>query len=297
MNRIFCILLMLLTFTTPPLQAQELHDSSSINKVRLGLFTASSASLYATSLIVLNEMWYKGYPKSGFHFTNDNDQWMQIDKLGHAFTAYYQSLIGIEGLKWSGVDDRKSIIYGSLFGIIFQTPIEILDGFSANWGASWGDLVANTMGSALAFSQYYFWNEQKVLFRLSFMPTVYGDMRTDVFGNNLPSKILKDYNGHNFWLSFPINFINPRIPEWLCLSIGYGAEEMLAGSKRTTASEFIHYNPYRQFYLSLDINTLKIPTKHKWLKAILVATSMIKIPAPALEFNSRNEFRFHPLHF
>ncbi len=47
-----------------------------------------------------------------------------------------------------------------------------------------------------------------------------------------------------------------------------------------------HHEPYRQFYLSLDADLTRIPTHSKTLKALLIIFSFIKIPFPAVEYNS-----------
>src|ERR1700742_236943 len=43
---------------------------------------------YGGSLIILNNTWYKNYPRSSFHTFNDDGEWLQVDKFGHAWTAY-----------------------------------------------------------------------------------------------------------------------------------------------------------------------------------------------------------------
>ena len=45
------------------------------------------------ALVGFNELWYKNYPKSNFHFVNDNSSWLQMDKFGHAATSYYGGVI------------------------------------------------------------------------------------------------------------------------------------------------------------------------------------------------------------
>ncbi|MBT3302364.1 MAG: DUF2279 domain-containing protein [Bacteroidetes bacterium] len=298
-SSLFCMLICF-SLSSPIIAQDSISSSPAFNKMRLGLLLGSSGSVYATSMIGLNSLWYKDYPKSNFHFFNDNDEWMQMDKFGHSLAAYYESLIGIQGLKWAGVENRKSIIYGSLFGLVFQLPIEILDGFSANWGASSGDLIANTLGAGLVFSQFMLWDEQKIVYKFSFHPTEFASMRSDLLGENLVQNIIKDYNGSTYWLSFsPQSFMKKEswIPDWLCLSLGYGADNMLGVSYAKTPDEYLHYVPYRQFYFSLDVNTLKIPTKNKFVKALLVGLSIIKIPAPTVEINSQGNVRFHPIYF
>jgi hypothetical protein len=296
-NFIFFISLLLISSLS---HAQIKSDTNNFNKKRLSCLLAGSTLVYGTAMIGLNALWYKDYPRSSFHFFNDNDEWMQIDKFGHALSAYYESLIGIHGLKWAGVEDKKAIYWGSLFGFVFQLPIEILDGFSAHWGASSGDLLANTLGAGLAFGQYAAWNEQRILFKYSFHPTKFADMRPDLLGTNLVQNVLKDYNGNAFWLSVsPKSFMaeTSPFPEWLCFSIGYGADNMLGVSYDKTPPEYKSYIPYRQFYFSLDINTLKIPTQSKFLKNVFRVISIVKVPAPAIEIRSTGKVHFHPLYF
>jgi len=300
MVRIRLFLLLLLILNYPLSAANILSDSSAMHRQRLAAFIGSSTVIYTGAMVGLNTLWYKDYPRSSFHFINDNRQWMQIDKGGHFFSSYYLSILGIQGLRWAGIDQKKATYWGGLFGFICMTPIEILDGFSDNWGASWGDLILNTSGSVFAIGQFLLWNEQRFLFKLSYFPSIYAPMRPDEFGTNLPSKLFKDYNGHTFWMSIPFNTILPGknfMPDWLCISFGYGADEVLGGTKRTTPIEFMEYNPYRQFYISFDINTLNIKTKSRALKYLLIATSLIKFPAPAIEFNGSKNTRFHLLYF
>lgn len=292
--------LFLFFFLTNQLYAQHALDTNSLNKQRLAILLSGSTVIYGTSMIGLNELWYKDYPKSSFHFFNDNDEWMQMDKYGHALSAYYESLIGINGLKWAGVENRKSIYYGSLFGLIFQMPIEILDGFSEHWGASTGDVIANTLGSGLALTQYLAWDEQRILFKYSFHPTEFADLRPDLLGENLVQSVLKDYNGMTYWISFsPSHFLKDEsiLPGWLCLSFGFGADNMLGVNYANTPTEYLHYNPYRQFYISFDVNSLKIQTKSKFLKALLSGLSILKFPAPAVEITSQGNLHFHPIYF
>ena len=43
---------------------------------------------YTGTMVVLNNLWYKDYPRSSFHWFNDNQQWLQMDKMGHACLLY-----------------------------------------------------------------------------------------------------------------------------------------------------------------------------------------------------------------
>ena len=110
------------------------HDSASADYakrqrlVRAGLYTS-----YAGSMVMLYNFWYKDYPMEGFHFFNDNQEWKQMDKVGHAFSAYQVGLLGIELYRWTGHSPKKSVWVGGAIGSLFLTSIEVLDGFSSQW--------------------------------------------------------------------------------------------------------------------------------------------------------------------
>ena len=129
--------------------------------------------LYSASMYGLNELWYKDYPKSSFHWINDNYNWLQMDKLGHATTAYQVGMLGKDLMKWGGVSEKKALWYGGLYGAFFLTSIETLDGFSKEWGASWGDLIANTSGTFIFICQELLWKEQRIQMKYSFRPSKY----------------------------------------------------------------------------------------------------------------------------
>jgi uncharacterized protein YfiM (DUF2279 family) len=259
--------------------------------VGLGGSTVVHAGLY--------QMWYKDYPSSSFHFINDNKQWLQMDKFGHAYSAYYLSYTGIEAAQWAGVSSKNQWKWG-LFGLIFQTPIEVFDGFSAGWGASTGDLMANTFGSALCIGQHALWQEQKITMKFSYSPSSYRQERPNVLGNSFLTGLSKDYNGQSYWLCYsPLK--NTKV-DFLGLGLGYGANGLLGGKENKWLDQNnqlvdrTDVKRYRQYYLSFDYNLTKIKTNNKTIKKILFVLNCIKLPSPALEF-SNQKFKGHLLKF
>jgi len=246
--------------------------------------------MYSSSMYALNNLWYKDYPKSKFHWINDNSNWLQMDKIGHATTAYNVGLLGRDMMLWAGVSEKKALWYGGLYGAVFLTTIETLDGFSKEWGASWGDLLANTTGTFVFIGQELAFNQQIIQMKYSFFPSKYADSRPDLLGENLIQQSIKDYNAQIYWLSISINSIyKTAFPNWLNIALGYGADGMLNGSVDEA-------NSSREFYLSLDLNLRKIDTKSRFLDKTLKVLSFIKIPFPAFKFNS-NSIKFFPLHY
>ena len=276
-----------------------LKPSDTLNKPRrTGVYIGESVALGAT-LIGLNQLWYKDYPKSNFHFINDNNQWLQMDKLGHMYSTYHLGRVGAEMLQWSGASQKEQLIYGSTLGLGFLTVVEVFDGFSEEWGASSGDIIANVSGTAVYVSQELLWNEQRIIPKFSFHQTKFASQRPETLGTSLNEQILKDYNGQTYWLSFNVHSFTKDsfIPKWLNLAIGYSGEGMLYGNDAEAIENGIIQNPYRQFYLSLDVDLTKISTKSHFLKTLFSVFNTIKIPAPTLQYDEYNGLKGHFIYF
>ena len=73
-----------------------------------------------------------------------------------------------------------------------------------NSGASSGDLIANTAGSFLAIGQALKWNDQKIQLKYSYSPTKWADVNPEQLGSTYLERLLKDYNGQTYWITFNI---------------------------------------------------------------------------------------------
>src|SRR6185295_5087521 len=108
---------------------------------------------------------------------------------------------GIDFFKWGGLGRGKAIWFGGMLGSVYQTTIEVLDGYSKEWGFSVGDFAANTAGSLLVVSQELAWDEQRIVLKYGFQKSKYARYRPNLLGSNLRESLLKDYNGQTYWLS------------------------------------------------------------------------------------------------
>jgi uncharacterized protein YfiM (DUF2279 family) len=265
---------------------------------RVRLLAAGSTTAYSATLVGLHQLWYKEQTRTGFHFFNDNAQWKQVDKAGHLYSTYHLSRLGTQALRWAGLPPGKAAVLGGVTGLVFQTPIEVLDGFSAAYGASWGDVAANMAGAALYVGQQLLWREERIHPRFSFQPTALAKLRPNMLGKNLPEQSLKDYNGQTYWLSFNVKpwlGAESRFPGWLNVSLGYGAQNMVYANDAVNRAQGFH--PYRQYYLSFDVNFTRIPTRSRLLRSLFFVLNTVHVPAPALEFNRERGLVFHPLYF
>lgn len=272
------------------------------DRKRLTGVLAAQGTLYVASVTGLYFAWYSQNPQSFFHFFNDNQEWLQMDKAGHFVTANYISRLGYQTYRWSGLDEKRSAWFGAGLSFAYLLNIELLDAFSTGWGFSPGDLAANTLGISTFLSQQLLWGEQRFSFKYSFHRSNYPPFRPELLGKNLIQEMVKDYNGQSYWLSVNISSFLPersKFPGWLNLAAGYGAEGMVGANTSGTPSDQLPpgIRPYRQFYLSLDVDLTRIPTNKSWLKTLFTVFSFIKVPAPAIEFNTLGEIRFHPVYY
>jgi len=252
------------------------------------------------ALVGLNQLWYKDYKKSDFHFKNDNADWLQMDKAGHAFSAYHIGRFGAEALEWSGASKKNQLLYGSTLGFAFLTTVEVMDGYSAEWGFSWGDVAANASGTVLYVGQELLWKEQRIVPKFSFHRTPYAGARPEVLGSTFSEEILKDYNGQTYWLSVNIHsfFKESKIPKWLNLAVGYGGEGMITADDALVNTIFLpEKERTRQFYISFDVDLTKIQTKNHFLKTLFSVFNTIKVPAPTLEFRELGGVKGRILYF
>jgi hypothetical protein len=302
------IVMVLFCFVASPKGNAQIGDtlfrgSTGIRKGRLAGVIAAQGALYVASVTGLYFAWYDNYPQSTFHLFNDSDEWMQVDKCGHAVTANYISRIGYMSYRWSGVAEKPAAWYGGLLGFAYLLNIEILDGFSSGWGFSPGDLAANTFGSLIFVGQQLGWHEQRFSLKYSYHETQYARYRTDLLGDNLALRMVKDYNGHTYWISGNIHSFLPErsgFPKWLNIAFGYGAEGMtgsFSNAQAQNGQKIPAFPRYRKFFLSVDVDLTRIPTRSPILKGIFNIFSFIKIPAPAVEYNTLGELKFHPFYY
>ena len=289
-------------------QAQGTNTRSP-DKKRIWLVAGGHAAVWAISYVALNKAWYADYPKEDFHFFNDWEEWNQMDKAGHVWTAYQLSRFSTEAWRWTGLKKSTSIWIGSASAVAYQSIIEIQDGFSSQWGFSWGDMTANIVGAAAFAAQELTWGDQRIQIKMSYWPYEYPDdlieRRNQLFGTGSLERILKDYNSQTYWASANLkSFLpNSNLPKWLNISFGYASELMLGGRENTwTDKDGVYHDRTdierkRRFFLAPDIDLTKIKTKSKFIRGLLFTLNAVKFPAPALELDSKGTFKVHAIYF
>jgi Predicted periplasmic lipoprotein (DUF2279) len=298
MKKIIVILLLLCL-------GNKLHaqDSTKLNKPRLYTALGTQATVLFGGMAWLNYVWYDGREKLGFHFyTTDAKGYLQIDKLGHGFGAYQESLIAYQSLRWAGVSKKTALLIGAPMGLILQTPIEVFDAMYDGYGFSTNDMIANFTGSAVFTLQEIFWNEQIIKPKFSFSPSPYRKYHPDRLGETAAQSFFLDYNAHTYWLSFPAQKVlfTQKVPKWLNFAVGYSANGMIGEFENATTyngNPIPEFERYRQFLFSVDVDLTKIKSRYSGVRTLLDALNRIKIPAPTVEINRVDGVRFHGVYF
>ena len=295
---IFLILIILFLIENKKTTAQNLpfpQPTDSLHTGRLQLVAGGALGLTAATYTALGAAWYASGLGGPFRYFDDSRQWLQLDKLGHSYGAYHVSRTLMSGLRWAGTSERTQVLCGGLSGFLFQLPIEIFDGFSPDYGASWADLAFNAAGSGLAVGNQLLWRGQRVLLRFSARPTTWAAQAPDLLGRTLPERLLKDYNGQTYWLTAAPGHWLGRW-KWLSAAVGLGGAGMLGGYGTEPWAD-LRAREHRRYFLSVDIDWMAIPTRRRGLRLLFFALQAIKLPAPALEWNARTGWQAHAVYF
>ncbi len=309
----------------PTVRLLSLEPAPTFDKKRFWVSASVGFGIYAGASYAMWDAWYKDFPLGGFHTFNDMKEWKGMDKAGHFQAAYVQSNYTFHGARWTGMSRRKAMWTGVGVATGIQATIEIMDGFSEEWGFSVGDIAFNTLGTALFASQEMIWREQRILLKVSSTQPDYpatpiysvdGAYETtlqararELYGESPSEIFLKDYNAMTIWASFNVKAFrgrkNGRFPAWLNVAFCLGANNIYGGFsnrwRNEEGGEFVlssqTYPRHHQFYLAPDVDFSRIPTRHRWLKLVLCALNWVKVPSPVVSFDSQNGLEFQPFYW
>jgi hypothetical protein len=276
--------------------AITLFDRSPVpDRTRLKVLGYTIIGLYGIAVTGLYFLWYKKGKLSNFHWFDDRGEWNQMDKAGHIFGGYFQTVWGYELLRWCGMSNKQSAVIGAMLGMSIQSSIEGMDGFSSKYGASYSDLGANLTGALIAASQYWMWEEQRVMLKFSYDGGKYpsgelGERASELFGNTYFDKALKDYNHMTLWASVnPSKFYPGVYPKWLCYAVGYSADNLYGGfenkweDKEGKRHDRTDLPRMRILNFSLDADLPQLSDGNKKELALFKMLNIFKVPFPRIQ--------------
>jgi hypothetical protein len=311
-------------FGPRPTKLKFFEPAPKFHALRFGIVTGGLVSGYTATSIGLAQAWYADYDQGKFHTFNDWYGWRQHDKFGHLMTAYFESKWVGDLYHWAGVPKKKARWIGFAGGMLFQTTVELMDGFSEAWGWSWGDIGFNTIGSGMYLGQELLWNEQRIYFKISSHRPKYAttpiqalnssettslkERANELYGNSFAGLFFKEYNGQTIWASVNIASFLPEkpkwLPAWLNVAVGYGIENVFGAERNKWYNETLSVfeapadlRRHSQIFFSLDVDFERIPTKSKALKSLFKVLNVFKVPFPAMEFNTLGQVKVRPFYF
>jgi hypothetical protein len=237
---------------------------------RLAIVGGLTAGGFIYGHVILSNLWWKG-EQSPFHFDWDHD-WnysLGADKVGHAYFPYLVTNVYRQALEWGGLDTATSLYVAASGALAYQTYIEVRDGFSKQWGFSWGDWGADLVGAALPVVQHHVPALRGVDVKISFNPS-------DKFKAGMYNAIIDDYESTYHWISINVHDLLPAewqrwYPRFVNLAIGHSVKDLDGAG-----------GGHHELYLSLDWNLKALPGDGWLLKLLKRNLDFYHLPAPAV---------------
>lgn len=257
-------------------------QKNEINKVKFSIVTGSLLGIGIWFHFKQQNAWWKD-KRGPFNIRDDWDYACQLDKIGHFYGGMITTKTVMECYYWTGLDRRTSLWIGAACGALWQTYVEVEDGFSKEWGFSPTDFLSDVLGAFYPVAQEY-WDPLKAInLKLSYLPS--SDLKTGTWKRNRFVKkdtFIDDYQGQMFWLTFNVNYFLPDKyknywPEWLQIALGYGlsnwdGDEEYMGRHVTD----------RELWLSFDYDLEKLPGDGELLRLLKKLFNQFHFPAPAV---------------
>jgi hypothetical protein len=280
-----------------------LSASKDTDPQKVKILVIGCVLFYITIMMGLWISWYGNQDRVDFHWFDDSQEWLYMDKLGHVYTAYIIAMTLYRLWKWTGISKEKNIFYTVSMTWVWQASYEYFDGLYIAYGASLYDLAANTLGLLLFVLQIVYFNSILLWLKWSVHLSPWAIIRPDLLGNNIFIQLIKDYNGHTYWYSLDVNkWLGLKYwPSWLMICIGIGADGLLGGvdnvwsDVQNNIQDYSHVMRTNRWYVSIDINPFLIDIK--WIRYILAPFNYMKIPCPCLELSVESGISWHWVKF
>jgi hypothetical protein len=275
------VILALFIGSTPCIHAQEhpsdstavATDSSQVSILGLGIISGVTLGGFLYGHVLQSEIWWKG-ERSAFHFDWEHD-WsyaLGSDKFGHAYFPYLTTSVYAEAFSATGLDSSTSLQLACGLAFAYQTYIEIRDGFSRDWGFSWGDFGANTIGATYPLLQANIPLLHYITPKISYYPS-------PGFRAGSNKAIIDDYESTYDWLC-----LNPRgllpeslgrhIPAFINIALGHSVKDL-----------DMRGGGHHEWYLSLDWNTEGLPGDGWFWNLLKRNLNFYHLPAPAVRIS------------
>lgn len=246
--------------------------------LKLTILGVVGAGVFTGFHIYYSNTWWKDQ-RDYFKYAADGYYARNMDKASHIYTANFFTVATSVAYEWAGISPSKSLLYGAITSLAYETYIEINDGFAPNWGFDWGDMGANVFGAVYPFIQEEVKPFRHINFKWSFKP---GWIKSKTSSSQ--DDLLDDYTNMTFWLS-----VNPMIalpkevtkaklyPNFLALAVGMSIKNASHVTGSGTAKV--------EWFLSLDWDVNQLPGKSDFMKKLKKILNFYHFPAPAVKIS------------
>lgn len=261
------------------------EDSSDIAKeISVPKLVGVSSTLLlaygAAYVFVFSKGWWDDDEGGDFHFENDFDYALNLDKFGHFFGGVVIADVFYEGYRWSGVSEFNSYLFAGLAAMSTHIAIDIKDGFAPTWGFSIFDVLSGTLGGFYPMAERYVPLFKYIDLKMSYWinSDAYYDQEHSASGSGIWTD---DYVNQTYWLSIKPYRILPAAarkyyPSWLAFAAGLSIDEgvFIKDYKGT---------PHREVYIALDYDLEAFRPQSRLARQAVKWLNLIKFPAPTVQ--------------
>jgi len=226
---------------------------------------------------VFKKGWW-GDKGRGFHFENDFDYALNLDKLGHFAAGVAIGETFYEGYRWAGASEFQSYLFAGLTALATHIAIDIKDGFAPSWGFSFCDVLSGGLGGFLPMAERYVPLFKYIDLKWSYWinSTAYYDNEGHTMNGGI---FTDDYVNHTYWLSVKTYRLLPEAarkyyPSWLAIAVGLSIDDGVFTGAR---------NPHREVYIALDYDLEAFRPQSRLARTIIKALNYFKLPAPTIQ--------------
>ncbi len=266
----------------------DFDGGKKISYTRLGIVSGVSLTILGGIYYRWKTAWWNDGTK-GFHIDYNYTYTGNVDKIGHLYGGTLFTECFSTGLRWAGLDQETSLLYGGIFSTLVYTGVELKDGYAPTWGFDPLDLGSSMIGAFYPYAQQKIPFLQNFNFKYSYFPSnsAYYTKMNEKNGNN--QFFNDDYEGETFWLAANLkgllpSDINSFMPDFLNLALGVSIVNLDNPAERQ-----------RVFIISPDIDLVKLfKPEDGFLKEALRLLNYIHIPLPAIRIAP--DFKAYPLY-
>ena len=268
---------------------------SEVSWWKAGAVGGITLSSYAAAYVFVFAKGWWDNDSSHFHFENDFDYALNLDKFGHFAAGVILGESFYEGYRWAGLSEFKSYLFAGLSAMATHIAIDVKDGYSPAWGFSIFDVLSGTLGGFLPMAERYVPVFKYVDLKWSYwINTTYYYDKTTHRGEAI---FTDDYVNQTFWASFKPYRLLPSVvqkyyPSWLAFAAGLSINEKAMDFHADDADR------RREVYLAIDYDLEAFRPQSRLARSLIKYLNYFKLPAPAIQvYPEFHWFLLYPIKF